>query len=129
MKAKTIAVLGLIGLGLGACVTAAQQTGNMLSAAGFSMRQASTPQQQAQLQKFPANKFFVQSKNGEPRFFYADPQGCNCVYYGTQANYQAYQQMRFQQNMANEEQMTAMMNQQTAFDMGPWGPGPYGPFW
>lgn len=36
--------------------------------------------------------------------------------------------MRFQQNIANQEEMTAMMNQDS-YDMGPWG-GPYGPgFW
>ncbi len=129
MKSATIAALAVLSIGLGACVTAAQNKESMLSAAGFNMRPANTPQQLASLQKFPPNQIFMQSKNGKPVFFYADPKGCQCLYYGTQANYQAYQQMQFQQNLANQEEMTAMMNQDNAYDMGPWG-GPYGPgFW
>ncbi len=126
MKRASIVALAVLSVGLGACVTAQQSKENMLSAAGFNMRPATTPQQLASLQKFPPNQIFVQSKNGKPAFFYADPTGCKCLYYGNQQNYQAYQQLRFQQNLADEQQMTAMMNQQNAYDMGPWIGGPYG---
>lgn len=90
MKSATIAALAVLSIGLGACVTATQSKENMLAAAGFNMRQATTPQQLAALQKYPPNQIFALSKGGQPRYFYADPKGCQCLYYGNEANFQAY---------------------------------------
>lgn len=127
MKRASIAVMALIGVSLGACVTAEQSREDMLSAAGFKMRPAATSDQIASLKKLPPHKFFVQVKNDQPIYFYADPTVCSCLYYGTQQNYQAYQQLRLQRSLADERQLTAAINQQTAFDMGPWGAfGPWG---
>ena len=114
-----------LGLLLSACVTTVQNKENMLAAAGFQVKLADTPEKIASLKKFPPHKFFAQNQNNQVVYFYADPTICRCLYYGTQANYQAYRQMAFQQNLADQQQMTAMINQQTAFDFGPWGD----PFW
>ncbi|MDR6951844.1 cytochrome c556 [Ancylobacter sp. 3268] len=127
MKLPSIAALMLVSVTAAACVTATQDKENMLSAAGFQMRLANTPEKVASLQKLPPHKFTVQSQNGQPVFLYADPTVCGCLYVGTQENFQNYQQMAFQQRMVNEQQMTAMMNQQAAFDYSPWGDGPWGP--
>ncbi|MBS7552199.1 hypothetical protein KHC23_00810 [Ancylobacter dichloromethanicus] len=127
MKMSAIAALTLIGVTTAACVTATQQKENMLSAAGFQIRLADTPAKIASLQSLPPHKFTVQNQNGQPVFLYADPTVCGCIYYGTQDNFAAYQQMVFQQQLASEQQMTAMMNQQMAFDYGPWG-GPFIPY-
>ena len=127
MKLATIAALAS-GLALAGCVTAVQEKENMLSAAGFNVRAATTPQQIASLKTLPPHKFVLQTKNGQTVYVYADPTVCGCLYYGTQQNYQAYRQMAFAQNLANEQQMTALMYQQAAaFDFGPWGPGPWAP--
>ncbi|WP_245454231.1 hypothetical protein [Aquabacter cavernae] len=131
MKLKAIAVVGLLGLSLAGCVTATKEKENMLAAAGFQMRFADTPERVASLKTLPSHKFTVQNQGGAPVYLYADPTVCGCIYYGTEENYQNYRQMVFQQQLANQQQMTAMMAQQAAFDYGPWGgpfgPGPYGP--
>lgn len=127
VKATSIAVLALIGLTTTACVTATQNKENMLAAAGFSVQPANTPERVASLKTLPPHKFTMQSNNGQTVFLYADPTVCGCIYYGSQQNYDAYRQMAFQQQIANQQQMTAMMNQQAEFDFGPWGPMGMGP--
>lgn len=129
MKLPSIVMLAIISMTTTACVTDTKDKENMLSAAGFQMRLAGTPEQVASLKSLPPHKFTVQNQNGQPVFIYADPAVCGCIYYGSQDNYQAYQQMAFQQRMVNEQEMAAMMNQQASFDFGPWGPiGPMGPY-
>jgi len=47
---------------------------------------------------------------------------CGCLYVGNQDAFSAYQQMVYQQKLVKEQEMTAMMNEQASFDLGPWGP-------
>src|SRR5215471_12921785 len=69
----------------------------------------------------PAAQQFVTSvRDGRPIYKYADPLVCRCVYFGTQQNWDVYRHEVFAQQLANEAQMTAMMNQE-AWDWGPWG--------
>lgn len=127
MKLTSIATLAFVGLSVAGCVSDIENKGNMLSAAGFNIRVATTPKQIASLRTLPPHTFVLQTKNGRPIYLFADPQVCNCIYYGSEQNYQTYRQMVFAQNLADQQQMTAMMYQQAAFDFGPWGPGPWGP--
>jgi len=128
MKAMTVAALALAGLVLTGCQTAVQDKENMLEAAGFQFRPADTPAKMAAIKTLPAHRFVQQINNGQPVWIYADPTICGCLYVGNQQAMQAYRQMVFQQNLATEQQMTAMMiNQSIAFDYGMWGfnPGIY----
>lgn len=93
---------------------------NLLTAAGFVAKSATSPDQQASLKSLPANKFVQQTKNNQTVYLYADPVVCQCVYSGNQAAYSKYSQMVFQKNLADEQQMTATMAD-NAFDFGPWG--------
>ncbi|MFT0858986.1 hypothetical protein [Ancylobacter sp. G4_0304] len=125
MKLSSFAVVAVLGLAAAGCVTDAQQPQqtkeNLLSAAGFRMRLADTPARVASLKAMPANQFVVKNQNGQPLYLYADPVACGCVFYGNQNAFTAYQQMVFEQRIMNEQEMTAMMNQQAAFDFGVWG--------
>src|SRR5690606_6711088 len=94
---------------------------DMLAAAGFVPKPATTPAQLASLKKLPANKIVQQVSNDQVVYLYADPMVCQCVYSGSSAAYGQYRQMMFQQNLADEQQMTASMMQEDAFDFGPWG--------
>jgi hypothetical protein len=111
---------------LAGCQTASvNDKENMLAAAGFVPKPADTPAKLAKLKSFQPHKFTQMVQNGQMVYVYADPTICKCMYFGTQANYAQYRQMVFAQNIANEQQMTAMMNQDAAFDWGMWGWGPY----
>ena len=96
------------------------QKEDLLAAAGFQIKVADTPQRLAAIRSLPPNKFVTQVVNGQPVYLYADPLVCRCVYFGNQGNWGAYRQEVFAKQLADEAQMTAMMNQ-TNWDLGPWG--------
>jgi len=101
----------------------AQSKESLLAAAGFQVRVASTPAQQANLQALTPRRILPHSlKDGAVVFVYADPTGCNCVYVGDQAAYQRFQQLALKQQLAQEQVMAAEMNQAAMMNWGVWGP-------
>ena len=121
-KATRAAVLasGLI-LALAGCQAIeneeAQDTEQLLAAAGFQMKEATTPAQLANLQAMTQRKVVSHEQNGQPRYVYADAQDCKCVYVGNEKNYDEFQKLSVKQEIA-EENMDASM------DWGMWGPWP-----
>ncbi|HEY1301187.1 MAG TPA: hypothetical protein VGF07_11870 [Stellaceae bacterium] len=110
-------------LALAGCASPTQQVGqkeDLLAAAGFQVRTADTPQRLAAMQRLPPHRFVTRAVNGAPVYLYADPLVCRCVYFGTQQNWDAYRREMLARQLANEAQMTAIMNQE-AWDFGPWG--------
>ena len=98
----------------------------MLAAAGFQMKQAQTPEQLANVQGLPQRRLIPHTKDGYVLYVYADAATCQCVYVGTENNYQQYQKMVFEQNLADEQEMTAEVNNEASMDWGAWGPwGPW----
>jgi hypothetical protein len=123
MKLAVICAVAGLMLGVIGCASEQQQVSqkeDLLAAAGFQVRVADTPQRLAAMRGLPPNKFVTRVVNGSPIYQYADPLVCKCVYFGTQQNWDAYRQEMFAQRIANENQMTAIMNQE-AWDWGPWG--------
>ena len=109
-----------------ACATPQQRAEdreNLLSAAGFTARPANTPARIASLRSLPPNKVVQQTRGSTISYVYADPLVCACLYVGDQAAYGRYRQEVFQRRLANEQEMTAQMNQMD-WDYGPWG-GPF----
>jgi hypothetical protein len=98
----------------------AQNKENMLAAAGFTLVPANTPQRQSSLRSLPPHKFAHQVRNGAVVFIYADPTICDCLYVGNQAAYDHYRQNVFAKNLADEQQMTAQINDEGEWDG--WGP-------
>ncbi|MEZ5576920.1 MAG: hypothetical protein R3F44_15370 [Candidatus Competibacteraceae bacterium] len=96
-----------------------QTTEQTLSAAGFQMKLADTPAKLAQLQSLPQRKLVPQQQNGAIRYIYVDAQYCQCVYAGTETNYQEYQRLALQRQIALEEVSAAQMD---TMDWGMWGP-------
>src|SRR6516164_6018311 len=70
------------------------------------------------MKRLPPNKFVTRVVNGEPVYLYADPLVCRCVYFGSQQNWAAYRREVLARQLANEAQMTAILNQE-AWDWGP----------
>ena len=96
-----------------------QTTEQTLSAAGFQMKLADTPAKLAQLQGLPQRKLVPQQQNGAIRYVYVDAQYCQCVYAGTETNYQEYQKLALQRQIALEEVSAAQMD---TMDWEMWGP-------
>ena len=98
----------------------------MLAAAGFQRKQAQTPEQLADVQGLPQRKLVPHTRDGHLFYVYVDAAACQCIYVGTENNYQQYQRMAFEQNLADEQEMTAELNNEAALDWGAWGPwGPW----
>jgi hypothetical protein len=114
---------GTLALGVAGCVSPQQQVAqkeDLLAAAGFQVRPADSPHRIEAIKRLPPNKFVTKVVNGNPVYLYADPLDCNCVYFGTQQNWDAYKQEMFAKQLADEAQMTAIMNQGD-WDGDPWG--------
>jgi hypothetical protein len=124
----------LLGIGaLAACQTQQQivsQHEDNLAAAGFVVSPANTPERQAMLKRLPPHKFVQRVSGDTVHYIYADPLVCGCLYVGTQQAFAQYKLHEQQQNLADEQLMTAQTYSDPAWNWnawGPWGPGvPYG---
>jgi hypothetical protein len=138
MKLHRLAPLALIAFGLAACVTPqmqAQNTEQMLVAAGFLEKPANTPQRVARMNALPPMRILSQrvtvGGHDSVGYVFADPQFCHCVFVGNPDAYQRFQQYALQQHLANEQVAAMEMAQDDAFGWGEWGPYPWwgGPSW
>ena len=124
----TLAALGLC-VAVAACQNPQQKIAgkeDMMTAAGFKFLAANTPQRQAAFQRLPPHKFSRQIKDGRVFYVYPDPTVCVCLYVGDQKAYATYRQNVFQQNLADEQAMTAETMEMNDWDWGPWGGYPMG---
>lgn len=95
----------------------------LLAAAGFKMQLADTPEKLAHLKTLTQQKIVTHEKDGTNYYVYADATTCKCVYIGEDANYQHFQQLQTQKNIAQEQKMAAEMNENAAMNWGIWGDG------
>jgi hypothetical protein len=114
-----------MGLAVASCAASVREKEDMLAAAGFRLRPADTPQRVAALTALPPHRFVRRTVDGRVTYLYADPTVCRCLYVGGQEAYGRYRQNVFEQRIANEQAMTAQMNEDFMWDWGPWG----GPGW
>jgi uncharacterized protein YdbL (DUF1318 family) len=94
----------------------------LLSAAGFQMKLADTPQKLAHLQEMTSQKLVPHTKDGKLYYVYADPEFCKCLFVGNEPAYQKYQQLAIQQKLAQERLNAAAMNENASMNWGLWGP-------
>jgi hypothetical protein len=113
---SVLAVLGVCAA-VSACTAAVQNKEDMLAAAGFTLIPANTTERQGALASLLPHKFIHQTRNGRVVFVYADPTICDCLYIGDQAAYDRYRANVFAKNLANEQAMTAQINE---MNWGPW---------
>jgi hypothetical protein len=81
----------------------------LLATAGFKMKLADTPAKMANLKTMPQHKLVSHQKNGVVYYIYADATTCQCFYLGQDQSYRSFLQLQEQQNIANEDRMTAEM--------------------
>jgi hypothetical protein len=131
-----IAVVAVVsGFALAGCAwlqnMEADDTEQVLSAAGFQMKPADTPEKLAHLQTLTQRKLVPHERDGRLYYVYADANHCKCLYVGTEQAYQRYQKFALEKQIANEQREAAQMNMDAAMDWnmwGPWGTGGFGPW-
>ena len=107
--ACTIFATVLFALGSGCAST--RQTEDLLTAAGFKPRPATTAAQQTQLKSLSARKVSTIEKGGKKYYVYPDA-AKNIVYVGDSAQYEQYQKLRKQQEWAEEQANPAVQLQE-----------------
>ena len=122
-------LIGLI-LTFGACAAMENQktaqVERTLSAAGFQIKFADTPEKIDHLKTMTQRTLFPTRRDGELYYMYADAGMCNCLYVGTEKAYQRYQKLAIQQQIARNQRNTAEMYQMSSMNWGMWGPwGPW----
>jgi hypothetical protein len=126
---RIVGAMALLALAA-SCATTSTTTAktDMLSAAGFKLVTADTPQKQELLKSLPAGQLSRVTFKGKT--FYVQPASTpNQAYVGTPAEYQAYQQARLEQKMSNDNLMAAQMNADAMARWNSWGPSFYGGFY
>jgi hypothetical protein len=118
---KMIGVIALLALTVGcATTTSTQNTESMLVASGFKVVTPKTPEQQQKLQKLPPGKVAQINKAGKTYYIFPDAAD-NQAYVGGPKQYQAYQQLRLENKLAEERLETAEMYQDPMMGWGGWG--------
>jgi len=121
---KALLTAGVLVAALAIGCSTTKDNENMLSAAGFKMVPADTPEREAHLNSLPADKITTVQRNGTLYYVFPDPKK-NMLYVGQQPQYEAYQKIRLQNQMAQEQLSAAEMNENAWGVWGPWGGGPY----
>jgi hypothetical protein len=89
------------------------ENGNLLSATGFSIRPADSPEGQRALRSLPANTFVSRWQGNQVTFLYADPVVCNCLYVGDQLAYNNYQHEMYERKLAEQQHLAVRMAMST----------------
>ena len=101
----------------------AQEVVPMLQSAGFEPVSATTPSQVDQLKSLPPLKLgYYIGKEGDAKYWMADPDYCKCIMHGDEAAYQRYENLKLENQMA-ERDRRAIAKQQQQMQMGPPGMG------
>jgi hypothetical protein len=100
--------------------TAVENKESMLVAAGFKVITPKTPAHQQKLQQLPPGKIAMIQKSGKTFYVYPDAAHTQ-AYVGGPQEYQAYQQARLDNKLAQENLETAEMYQDANMNWGAWG--------
>ena len=97
-----------VGLLLGGCANSAggvASTEDYLAAAGFSVLPGNASGYYTALRQLPPHRFVHHTAaNGVLTYYYLDPTGCGCLYYGGQQQWDAYRQEMAQRQHIEAEQ-------------------------
>ena len=96
------------------------QKEDILSAAGFKMVPADTPERQAHLKSLPPDKITTVQRSGKLYYTFPDPKK-NVLYVGGEQQYQQYRKLSLQKQMADEQLTAASMNEDAWGAWGAWG--------
>jgi len=110
----------LIAGSIGCATMIAKDKERQLSAAGFQMKLADTSDKKSHLSGLQQRKLFPTKMQSKLVYVYADAKGCNCIYVGSEADYQRYQRMAMVKREIDEERATAELDEDS-MEWGMWG--------
>ncbi len=130
MRTKLLAMLsvGVVLASAGCTRQIVEQKEDLLSAAGFRVQPANTPERRQSLKTLPKHELVREEMNGREVWVYADPLVCNCLYVGTPEEYQRYQRLQVQRDIATDRLMAAQMMRSSRWGIGRYGWGAWGPW-
>ena len=112
----TLVVAGCAGVGSG-------NTTSLLSAAGFRVRTPQTPKQQQIYAALPPYQVQRATVPGKGTFYVYKDEKAGVAYVGREQEYQRYQQLAVQQQIAENYYTAVAMDRAAAFGWyGAWGP-------
>jgi hypothetical protein len=121
----SVLLLSALGLGAGGCASIARDdakaTENLLAAADFTMKPADTPEKLEHLKTMPVRKFVTRSRNDQLVFTYADPDFCKCLWVGNARQYNEYQRLVTQKQIAQTQLMAAEQAEMAPMQWRMWG--------
>jgi hypothetical protein len=98
-------------------------TESLLSAAGFRVRTPQTPNQQQIYAALPPYQVERATVKGKGVFYVYKDEKAGVAYVGREQEYQRYQQLAIQQQIAQDQYMAAEMERDAAWQWyGAWGP-------
>jgi hypothetical protein len=98
-------------------------TTSLLTAAGFRARTPQTPKQQQIYAALPPYQVQRASVKGKGVFYVYKDEKAGIAYIGREQEYQRYQQLAIQQQIAQDQYMAAQMQADAAWGWyGAWGP-------
>ena len=119
-------LLVCLAIGLAGCASYperyAQANEEGLRAAGFTVRPADTPEKLASLRTMTQRRILVYTRPGRPYYVWPDARFCRCFYIGSEAQYQEYARLGFEQRLARERRTAAEENEAAGLFLEPRGP-------
>jgi len=100
----------------------AQANEQGLQAAGFERRVADSPEKLVSLQAMTQRKILVYQRPDRLYFAWPDARFCRCLYVGSEAQYQEYARLGFEQKLERERVTTAEANEAASLFERSWGP-------
>ena len=108
---------------IGCASMGSANTTSLLTAAGFRARTPQTPKQQQMYAALPPYQVERATVPGKGVFYVYKDQNAGVAYIGREQEYQRYQQLAVQQQIAQNYYMAAQMEQAAAWQWyGAWGP-------
>jgi len=91
----------------------------ILSEAGFRQIPGDTKPRIDTLRSLAPRRITAVNRDGQLWYVYADPTNCACLYVGTPANYQTYQQLARERQLTDEE---ILATEDMSLGWSEWGP-------
>ena len=115
---STVSLVLALVVVLGSGCRSTKETESLLSASGFRVVPATTPEQKANLRTLGNGKISMVQRDGKVYFVYPNAK-LQLLYVGRQEQYDHYQELRFEQKLARRHMHAVQMGTESAFS--PWG--------